>query len=232
MAKYTTADLAADVQRLVGEPVEARVKAITPYLERWLKDPDLTAEQRAPCDGGACGHLLHTADDGSFFIISVVFPPGTSSGVHYHGAWGVIGILSGIDEETQYVRPKGRDEPSAGEPCALQPTAKHRYPGSITYLLPPQQGYHRVRAVGALIVQEDEGGPAQTVVFIARAACSGKMGILHPTRDGHLAGDPPLGSCPERGPGSTPGSRSSMYPWDRACTVCSARLDRREERLI
>ena len=150
MAKYTTADLAADVQRLVGEETEARVRAITPFLERWLKDPDLTPEQRAPCDGGACGHLLHTADDGSFFIISVVFPPGTSSGVHYHGAWGVIGILSGIDEETQYVRPKGRDEPSAGEPCALQPTAKHRYPpGSITYLLPPQQGYHRVRAVGA-----------------------------------------------------------------------------------
>ena len=88
------------------------------------------------------------------------------------------------------------------------------------------------RAVGALIVQEDEGGPAQTVVFIARAACSGKMGTLHPTRDGQLADEPPLGSCTERCGGSNPPSRSSMYPWDRACTVCSARLDRREERLI
>ena len=151
MARYPTQDLAADVQRIVDQqpdPVE-RVQAITPYLERWLRDPDLTEEQRAPCDGGACGHLLHTAEDGSFFIISVVFPTGTSSGVHYHGSWGVIGVLSGVDEETQYVRPEGPDQPSAGEACDLQPTAKHRFPpGSITYLLPPQHAYHRVRAVG------------------------------------------------------------------------------------
>jgi predicted metal-dependent enzyme (double-stranded beta helix superfamily) len=62
-----------------------------------MEAPDLTEEQRAPCEGRACGHLLHTAADGSFFIISVVFPPGTSSGVHYHGAWGAIGILAGVD---------------------------------------------------------------------------------------------------------------------------------------
>ena len=48
-----------------------------------------------PCDGGACGHLLYTDPEGEYFVISVVFPSGTSSGVHYHGAWGVIGILAG-----------------------------------------------------------------------------------------------------------------------------------------
>ena len=151
MAGYSITDLANDVQRLVVEHAdeEQRVKEITPYLERWLTGPDLSPEHRAPCEGRACGHLLHTADDGSFFIISVVFPPGTSSGVHYHGAWGVIGVLSGVDEETQYVRPEGPATPSAGEACALQQAAKRRYPpGSITYLLPPDQAYHRVRAVG------------------------------------------------------------------------------------
>jgi predicted metal-dependent enzyme (double-stranded beta helix superfamily) len=148
---YTTTDLAADVQRIVdsGLSDSARVEAVTPYLERWMQAPDLTDGQRAPCEGRACGHLLHTANDGSFFIISVVFPPGTSSGVHYHGAWGVIGVLSGVDEETQYVRQQGPGEPSAGEECDLTQTSKHQFPsGSITYLLPPQQGYHRVRAIG------------------------------------------------------------------------------------
>jgi predicted metal-dependent enzyme (double-stranded beta helix superfamily) len=151
MASYTLQKLAADVQRLVREHSgeRARVEAMRPYLERWLGDPDLTPEQRQPCDGRACGHLLHTAEDGSFFIISVVFPPGTSSGVHYHGAWGIIGLLSGVDEETRYVRPEGPADPSAGERCDLQPIAKDRLPaGSVTYLLPPDQGYHRVRAVG------------------------------------------------------------------------------------
>lgn len=151
MTSYTLTDLATEVQRIVDDGLndEARVEAIAPLLKRWMDAPDLTPEQRAPCEGRACGHLLHTADDGSFFIISVVFPPGTSSGVHYHGAWGVIGVLAGVDEETQYVRPEGPREPSAGEGCALQPTAKQEFPpGSITYLLPPEQGYHRVRAVG------------------------------------------------------------------------------------
>lgn len=151
MGSYSIQDLASDVQHIVDERTNAaeRVQKITPFVERWLKDADLTPEQRAPCSDSACGHLLHTAEDGSFFIISVVFPPGTSSGVHYHGAWGVIGILSGVDEETQYARPEGPDVPTAGEACELQETTKNRFPpGSITYLLPPEQGYHRVRAVG------------------------------------------------------------------------------------
>ena len=39
--------------------------------------------------------------------------------------------------------------PSVGEGCELQPTEKRHFPpGSITYLLPPDQAFHRVRAVG------------------------------------------------------------------------------------
>lgn len=130
MASYPLADLAADVQRLVHEHDDdrARVEAVRPYLERWLRGPDLTPEQRQPCDGMACGHLIHTAADGSFFIISVVFPPGTSSGVHYHGEWGIIGLLSGVDEETRYVRPDGPPVPSIGEACELETVAKERLP--------------------------------------------------------------------------------------------------------
>jgi len=151
MSSYTLGDLASDVQRMVDQHGDERerTRAIAPFLERWMQAPDLSPEQRAPCEGNACGHLLHTAADGSFFIISVVFPPGTSSGVHYHGSWGVIGVLSGVDEETKYVRHEGPAEPSAGEGCELEQSEKHRFPpGSITYLLPPEEGYHRVRTVG------------------------------------------------------------------------------------
>src|SRR3990172_7563733 len=121
MSTYTISELAADVQRLVGRypDVRERVKAVAPYLQRWMEAPDLTDEQRSPCEGRACGHLLHAAADGSFFIISVVFPPGTSSGVHYHRAWGVIGVLSGVDKETQYVRDSGPREVAAGQACEL-----------------------------------------------------------------------------------------------------------------
>jgi 3-mercaptopropionate dioxygenase len=149
---YSLNDLATDVQRVTQANDDYRmiVGSVTPLLRRWMASPDLTEEQRFPCEGRACGHLLHQADDGSFFIISVVFPEGTSSGVHYHGSWGVIGVLSGVDEETVYRREDGDAEPSAEQDCELREEAKDLYPaGSITHLLPPERGFHRVRAAGA-----------------------------------------------------------------------------------
>lgn len=149
---YDIEALAADVQtavdRYAGE--RERVQAIKPLLARWMERQEgLLPEHRLPCDGRACGHLLHTAADGSFFIISVVFPPGTSSGIHYHGAWGVIGVLSGVDEETQYVRQGGGPDVAAGQGCELTKRATNRFPpGSLTHLLPPDEGFHRVRAAG------------------------------------------------------------------------------------
>ena len=148
---YDISALAADVSQAIGTyPDEReRVEAIKPYLARWMERQEgLLPEDRQPCDGGrACGHLLHTADDGSFFIISVVFPPGTSSGVHYHGAWGVIGVLEGEDEETKYARPSGPAEVDAGQECELVKTGVFHFPpGSVTDLLPPEEGFHRVRA--------------------------------------------------------------------------------------
>src|SRR5438876_11038324 len=108
----------------------------------------LLADRRVPyVSNRACGHLLHTAQDGSFFIISVVFPPGTSSGVHYHGAWGVIGVLEGEDEETKYARPSGPSDVGAGQECELEKTGVFHFPqGSVTHLLTPGEGFHRVRA--------------------------------------------------------------------------------------
>src|SRR3990172_12387109 len=89
-----TADVAGAVHTYRDE--RERVEALKPHLERWMERQEgLLPEHRLPCEGNrACGHFLHTADDGAFFTISVVFPPGTSSSVHYHGAWGVIGFLA------------------------------------------------------------------------------------------------------------------------------------------
>src|SRR5581483_2405372 len=39
---------------------------------------------------------------GRFHVLAFVFPGGTSSGVHHHCCWGVIGYLQGSDEETRY----------------------------------------------------------------------------------------------------------------------------------
>ena len=149
---YTLRDLIDDTTRIVRteSDADARCELITPHLNRWMEHPDPLPERYTqPCDGGACGHLLYTDPEGEYFVISVVFPQGTSSGVHYHGAWGVIGILAGTDEETKYARDESPDDIAIGQPCELRQVEKiYSPPGTITYLRPPRDGFHRVRAAG------------------------------------------------------------------------------------
>lgn len=128
-----------------------RCERITPHLRRWMdgEAPLLAEKYTQPCDGGACGHLLFTDPEGEYFVISVVFPSGTSSGVHYHGAWGVIGILQGTDEETKYSRDESASDVNIGQGCELRTVDKIYSPsGTITYLRPPLEGFHRVKAAG------------------------------------------------------------------------------------
>lgn len=150
---YDLQALIADVTAVVRDTPDdnARCERITPHLRRWMdgEAPLLPEKYTLPCDGKACGHLLYTDPEGEYFVISVVFPSGTSSGVHYHGAWGVIGILEGTDEETKYARETSPDDISIGQPCELQTVDKiYSPPGTITYLKPPLEGFHRVRAAG------------------------------------------------------------------------------------
>jgi predicted metal-dependent enzyme (double-stranded beta helix superfamily) len=150
---YDLRSLLDDITAVVRETRDdvERCERITPHLRRWMdgEPPLLPKKYAQPCDGGACGHLLFTDPDGEFFVISVVFPSGTSSGVHYHGAWGVIGILQGTDEETKYTRDESPAEIAIGQGCELRTVEKIFSPaGTITYLRPPLEGFHRVRAAG------------------------------------------------------------------------------------
>lgn len=172
MPAYDLRALVDDVTAVVRATADdgERCARITPFLRRWMdEDGTLPARYRVPCAGGACGHLLFADPLGAYFIISVVFPPGTSSGVHYHGAWGVIGILAGTDEETKYRRDAPGDV-AAGQPCALEQTEKiHSPAGTITYLRPPHEAFHRVRAAGAEtgVSLHILGGTPQTHVHLA-----------------------------------------------------------------
>jgi predicted metal-dependent enzyme (double-stranded beta helix superfamily) len=150
---YGLRELVDDVTAVVRDTTgdAPRCERITPLLRRWMDGgAELLEKYAQPCDGRACGHLLYTDPEGEFFVISVVFPPGTSSGVHYHGAWGVIGILQGTDEETKYRRDDPPEDVGVGQACELRQADKiYSPPGTITYLRPPHEGFHRVKAAGA-----------------------------------------------------------------------------------
>jgi predicted metal-dependent enzyme (double-stranded beta helix superfamily) len=119
-----------------------------PAMERFLvRAHELPGEACLPDDDdGAIGHLLHADPAGRFHIISVVFPPGTTSGTHEHGCWGLIGYVDGLDEETRYRRVDGG---TGDDGCVLEEMERVVHePGTISRLLPPHEMHHRVRNPG------------------------------------------------------------------------------------
>jgi predicted metal-dependent enzyme (double-stranded beta helix superfamily) len=140
---------ALDDPALRDEP--ARCEAMRPAMAALLADaapiPDWAYE---PLPGGeAVGNLLHADAGGRFHVLAVVFPEGTSSGVHHHGCWGVIGYLRGGDEETRY-RPSAGVDDTASSGVALDEASRHVWhQGDVTYLLPARgESWHRVRNPG------------------------------------------------------------------------------------
>ncbi len=143
------ARLVAAVDAVLADPdggdERARVDAMRPAMAALLADPDpIPAWAEEPYEGGAVGNLLHRDPDGRYHVLAVVFPEGTSSGVHFHGCWGLIGYLRGGDEETRY-----RAVREDGDHAELEEVSRHVWhQGDITALLPPEEGWHRVRNPG------------------------------------------------------------------------------------
>jgi predicted metal-dependent enzyme (double-stranded beta helix superfamily) len=152
LARLVAATEAALTDARLGDD-RARCDAIRPAMEALLVDPSpIPDAAREPLEGRAVGNVLHTDALGRFHVMAVVFPEATSSGVHHHGCWGVIGYLQGGDEETRY-RPIPGDDDRSGDHADLEEASRHVWQqGAVTYLLPPEAGgegcWHRVRNPG------------------------------------------------------------------------------------
>jgi len=137
--------LVATVDATLDDPAlptdRERAEALRPAMAALLAaDEPIPPEAEEPFAGGAVGNLLHADPGGRYHVLAVVFPEGTSSGVHHHGCWGVIGYLRGGDEETRY-------REAGGSPEEASRHVWHQ--GDVTYLLPEEgEGWHRVRNPG------------------------------------------------------------------------------------
>ena len=95
-----------------GSPAEA-VEAIRPAFSALLADDGWLPEKyRSPAPesgmGGGIGQwLLFRSAGRDLSLFALVVPPGASTPVHDHLAWGLVGLYRGEQEETVYER---RDE--------------------------------------------------------------------------------------------------------------------------
>jgi predicted metal-dependent enzyme (double-stranded beta helix superfamily) len=145
--------LIGEAERLMREPGDeaARLEALRPVFGRllaadgWLPDdyakPDLTSGM----GGGIGQYALYRAEDGSLCLFSLVVPPGSSTPVHDHLAWGLVGLYRGRQDETIYRRlDDGSDPGRATLEVARQQTIE---PGEFYALIPPEGDIHFVKTV-------------------------------------------------------------------------------------
>jgi predicted metal-dependent enzyme (double-stranded beta helix superfamily) len=144
----------ATVQAISGQTSHNRPETLTklePYFTQLLTQPSWLPEQFAQPNlessmGGGIGQwLLYRAKDRSLTVFSLVISPDSTTPVHDHLAWGLIGLYKGEQEETVYRRldngkSEGHAELEVVEKRSLQP-------GDIYHLLPPDGDIHAVKTI-------------------------------------------------------------------------------------
>lgn len=153
VARAFVAGARAAIARASG-PAEA-LDLIRPAFATVLRDDTwLPAQYQADAPesgmGGGIGQwLLFRSGARDLCLFALVIPPGATTPIHDHLAWGLIGLYRGEQEETVYAR---RDETvQVGEHEELTAIRQRAIqPGDFYPLLPPAEDIHRVRTTSAV----------------------------------------------------------------------------------
>jgi len=131
----------------VAERVEALKGSFAQLLsaEGWLPERFAQPDDTSRMGGGIGQYALYRAEDGSLCLFSLVVPAGSSTPVHDHLAWGVVGVYRGQQYETVYRRlDDGRDEARAQLEISYEQTLRA---GDLYTLIPPTDDIHYVKTV-------------------------------------------------------------------------------------
>lgn len=111
----------------------------------WLPEQFTEPNPDSAMGGGIGQWLLYRSKDRSLTVFSLVIPPGSTTPVHDHLAWGLIGLYKGNQEETVYRR-LDKDE-SEGHASLEVVEVRSLQPGDIYRLLPPDGDIHAVKTI-------------------------------------------------------------------------------------
>ena len=129
----------------------ARVEALRPAFARllaadgWLPDELARPDTASGMGGGIGQYALYRDEQGTLCLFSLVVPPGASTPVHDHLAWGLVGVYRGEQRDTTYARlDDGSDETKATLQVSGEQTVRA---GGFYTLLPPDGDIHYVTTV-------------------------------------------------------------------------------------
>jgi len=122
---------------LLKDPTWFRV-----YLEKLILDPEFLARQEPSIYPNEV--TLYRSPDRSFSIQAYFWEPQTTSAVHDHGSWGIVGAMIYPVRERKYRRLDDSQDEGRAE---LEETSRWRInPGETTFVLPLNEGIHLMEA--------------------------------------------------------------------------------------
>jgi len=137
--RSTTEEPAALLDRL--KPAFGQLLAADDWLPAEFAEP----HQASGMGGGIGQYLLYRSADRSLTLFSLVVPAGSSTPVHDHLAWGLVGLYRGKQREEVYSLERGDpDEGNAGLRLAED---RNLQTGEFYALLPPDGDIHRVTTI-------------------------------------------------------------------------------------
>jgi len=142
-----------ETERVVSSTADptARVEALKPAFARllstegWLPDRLAQPDEKSRMGDGIGQYALYRAEDGSLCLFSLVVPPGASTPVHDHLAWGLVGVYRGEQDETVYRRLDDGSDPAQAQLEVSKRQALR--PGDLYALLPPTDDIHYVKTI-------------------------------------------------------------------------------------
>jgi predicted metal-dependent enzyme (double-stranded beta helix superfamily) len=135
----------ADVSRTQPDRRKA-IDVIHPLFAEMLSEPDWLAEEhQVPVPGKFAQYLVYREEDRSLSVMAMVVPTGTTTPVHDHLAWGLVGVYQGRQQETVYRRTDGAGDPAK---AVLVETERNVLNvGDITHLVPPEGDIHKIETI-------------------------------------------------------------------------------------
>jgi 3-mercaptopropionate dioxygenase len=137
-----------DVVRIVAEDTDRAmtIEKIQPLFAELLADKTFLAEEhRCVVPNKFAQYAIYRAPERSLSLMSMVVPPGETTPVHDHLAWGLVGVYQGVQRETIYRRLDDGAKPRFAE--LEQVGERVLKPGDITTLLPPDGDIHQIETI-------------------------------------------------------------------------------------
>ena len=134
------------IRQSMDDP-RAIIAAIEPHFAAIMAEDDwLPAQYQEPAPDGGMGSgigtwLLYRTLDGSLALSALVVPPGASTPVHDHLAWGLVGLYRGEQDEEVFER---RDDGASEERADLVVKERRHLRQGDFYELLPETDIHRV----------------------------------------------------------------------------------------